>query len=71
MDTQRVALTVGGMTCDHCAATVRRALAAVPGVEQADVSFADKRADISANGIAPGARTVLWVRTCSPPRQAK
>jgi mercuric reductase len=55
MDTQRVALAIEGMTCDHCAVTVRRALASVPGVKQADVSFADHRADISANGTAPDA----------------
>ncbi|MPY88849.1 MAG: FAD-dependent oxidoreductase [Luteitalea sp.] len=55
MDTQRVALTVEGMTCDHCAAIVQRALAGVPGVEQAEVSLPDKRADILAKDAAPEA----------------
>ncbi|MPZ20836.1 MAG: mercury(II) reductase [Luteitalea sp.] len=55
MDIQRVSLAVEGMTCDHCAVALRRTLTAVPGVEQAEVSLSEKRADISANGIAPEA----------------
>jgi len=39
-------LTLAGMTCDACAATVKSALEAVPGVIAANVSLADQRATI-------------------------
>jgi copper chaperone len=31
--------TVAGMTCDHCALSVREALAEVPGVSRVDVDL--------------------------------
>ncbi len=34
---QTVALTISGMSCGHCVAAVREALAEVPGVEVRDV----------------------------------
>ncbi|WP_455380068.1 FAD-dependent oxidoreductase, partial [Acidihalobacter prosperus] len=37
-------LTVTGMTCDACAAHVRKALKGVPGVREAQVSFPDATA---------------------------
>lgn len=37
-------LKLAGMTCDHCVATVKAALEAVPGVIAADVKLADQRA---------------------------
>lgn len=38
--------TIDGMTCDHCAQTLRAALADVPGVLEAKVSFAERRATL-------------------------
>ncbi|MCZ7557061.1 MAG: cation transporter [Bacteroidia bacterium] len=32
-------LTIGGMTCNHCVMTIRRALAALPGVDILDVTI--------------------------------
>lgn len=55
MEKQTVELAIEGMTCDHCAVTIQHALAGVPGVERADVSFPDKRAAISTKGTAPAA----------------
>jgi mercuric transport protein len=45
--TARVTLTVQGMTCAACDATVRRALLNVDGVEDAAVSFEPPRAVVS------------------------
>ncbi len=36
---RKVELEIEGMSCDHCVATVRRALTGVPGVSVADVSI--------------------------------
>ncbi len=44
--TQRLELRVGGMTCDHCAATVEKALAKIAGVVAARVNLATKLARI-------------------------
>jgi len=35
----RVDLTIGGMSCEHCVASVARGVRAVPGVKQADVAI--------------------------------
>jgi mercuric reductase len=48
----RVALASEGMTCDHCAVSVQRTLAGVAGVEHANVSYPEKRADVSVTGAA-------------------
>ena len=37
---------ISGMMCDHCAAHVKEALEAVPGVVKAKVSLMDKRATV-------------------------
>lgn len=34
----RVDLTIGGMSCEHCVASVSKGLQAVPGVRRADVA---------------------------------
>jgi mercuric reductase len=39
-------LSVTGMTCDHCARTVEKALAAVGGVTRAEVSYEDQTAQV-------------------------
>lgn len=40
----RATIAVSGMTCDGCAQSVRLALAKVPGVKSAEVSFKEERA---------------------------
>ncbi len=44
--TETFILPIEGMTCGHCVATVERALAAVPGVHEAHVDLATKRAEV-------------------------
>ena len=39
-----VALAITGMTCGHCVAAVKKALAAVPGVESVEVTLSPPRA---------------------------
>src|SRR5262249_39998700 len=39
-------LDVKGMTCEGCAAEIRRELQAVPGVTRVDVSFEHRRAEV-------------------------
>jgi len=48
---QRVVLAVAGMTCSHCAESVRRALAECMGVESADVSLQDGRAVVTGGDL--------------------
>jgi len=38
---QSVHVSVAGMTCQHCVATVKKAVQRVPGVIQAEVSLAN------------------------------
>jgi len=45
-----VKLRVEGMTCNHCAMAVKRALQRVPGVEKAEVSL--ERAEALVEGQA-------------------
>jgi P-type Cu+ transporter len=44
--TETLSFPIEGMTCGHCVATVRSALAAVPGVQEARVDLAKKRAEV-------------------------
>ena len=46
-------LKIDGMTCGHCAAGVKRALEAVPGVESAAVSLAEARATVRGTAEIP------------------
>ncbi len=48
---ERLELTVSGMTCSHCAATVRRALAECSGVLSADVDLQRGRAVIAGDHL--------------------
>ena len=41
-------LSIGGMTCDHCAMRVQKALAAVPGVRSVAVDRESNRATVTA-----------------------
>jgi copper chaperone len=42
---------VAGMTCDHCVASVREEVSAVPGVERVDVELATDRLTVSGEGF--------------------
>ena len=44
MEKDHVALAITGMTCGHCVAAVKKALAAVPGVDAVDVTLSPPRA---------------------------
>jgi len=55
-------LHVTGMTCDHCAASVRQALLSVAGVIRADVSCADATARVDAAAGIPVAALLDAVR---------
>ena len=43
---ERRTFEIDGMTCDHCAATIERALSEMDGAEDAQASFAEKRASV-------------------------
>lgn len=45
--TRTVTLSVPGMTCVTCPITVKKALTQVPGVQQADVTFAKREAVVT------------------------
>ena len=47
MAMERVTLAITGMTCGHCVDAVKKALAAVPGVEEVEVTLAPPRAVVS------------------------
>jgi mercuric transport protein len=47
MEKAHVALAITGMTCGHCVAAVKKALAAVPGVEAVDVTLSPPRAVVA------------------------
>ena len=42
-----IILRITGMTCEHCANTVEKALSGVPGVVSATVSYHDKVAGVT------------------------
>ena len=46
---QIISLSISGMTCGHCVASVERALRTVPGIEQTDVEIGS-----AALRLAPG-----------------
>ncbi|MEI7835733.1 MAG: SO_0444 family Cu/Zn efflux transporter [Planctomycetota bacterium] len=47
LDVEIIKLRVAGMTCQHCAATVRKALTGVPGVSAADIDVSAGTADVA------------------------
>jgi len=47
MEKDHVALAITGMTCGHCVAAVKKALAAVPGVVEVEVTLSPPRALVS------------------------
>lgn len=50
---QRVELAVGGMTCDHCANVVRKALADQPGISSAEVDVHNGRVIVTGQTLNP------------------
>jgi copper chaperone len=42
---------VAGMTCDHCVASVREEVSALPGVERVEVELATGRLAVSGHGF--------------------
>lgn len=55
----QIILHVDGMTCDGCAVNVRTTLKNIPGVIDAVVSYADKRAVVTLDGEAPPSVSTL------------
>ncbi|MDN4478726.1 heavy metal translocating P-type ATPase [Demequina lignilytica] len=47
---ETIDLSVGGMTCAGCAATIQKGLAILPGVDGAAVNIATRRATVQADG---------------------
>jgi copper chaperone len=47
MTKERVTLAITGMTCGHCVVAVKKALAAVPGVEAVEVTLSPPRAVVA------------------------
>ena len=50
-----VSIPIAGMTCNGCAASATKAIAAVPGVKRVQVSLAAGKADITADERATDA----------------
>jgi mercuric reductase len=46
MTTNEITFSIGGMTCNHCATTLRAALSHLPRVHRANVSFEDQLATL-------------------------
>ena len=44
---QHITLNIDGMTCNGCVASVTKILQGVDGVASAEVSLADKRAEVA------------------------
>ena len=44
--TTKASISITGMTCTNCAATIEKGLADTPGIEHADVNFASEKASI-------------------------
>lgn len=56
MTTNEIIFSVEGMTCDHCATTLRAALAQLPGVHGTNVSFEEQLATLHVDELfAPSA----------------
>ncbi|MDD3577042.1 mercury(II) reductase [Halothiobacillus sp.] len=63
-------LNITGMTCDHCAVSVKKALLAVDGVTRADVSYPDATARVEASAGTPVAALLDAVRAAGYGAQA-
>ncbi len=47
MEKKHVTLAITGMTCGHCVAAVKKALASVPGVDAVEVTLSPPQASVS------------------------
>ncbi|HOX92267.1 MAG TPA: heavy-metal-associated domain-containing protein [Spirochaetales bacterium] len=47
----KTVVTIEGMSCEHCAMRVKKALEALPGVDQVSVSLASSTAELSGAGL--------------------
>jgi copper chaperone len=47
MTMQTLALTVGGMSCEHCATAIRKEISALPGVSTVNVDVAGGTVTVS------------------------
>ena len=45
--------TVAGMTCDHCAASVREEVGTIAGVRQVDVDVPSGRVSVTSDAMLP------------------
>jgi copper chaperone CopZ len=61
-----VTLEVGGMTCGNCAATVASKLTAVPGVSNAAVRYAQRRAYVVCDKTVADTALVAAVHRAGP-----
>jgi copper chaperone CopZ len=48
-------MIVAGMTCEHCALSVREEVAEVPGVASVDVDLASGRLTVTGSGVSEDA----------------
>lgn len=48
---QKIEFNITGMTCDHCVHAVTNAIKETPGVTDAIVSLADKKATVTGDAI--------------------
>ena len=47
-------VTVSGMTCEHCVASVREEIGEIPGVSEVDVDLATGRVIVTSQGPVDG-----------------
>jgi len=59
MERGHVTLAITGMTCGHCVAVVKKALAAVPGVEAVEVTLSPPRAVVDCDPSRTTVETLL------------
>jgi copper chaperone len=62
MITQRIVLSIEGMTCDGCSQTVAQGLKLEPGVHDADVSFEAGSAVVAYDPALTGEEQILKSR---------
>lgn len=50
MNIENISLTVHGMSCHHCADTIRRSVESMEGVERVNVHLTEKKVDVTYDG---------------------
>lgn len=51
LESEMIAIPIGGMSCQHCVASVTKTLSAMPGVESVDVNLEKGEARVSGTGF--------------------